>query len=418
VRHQGCTPLGSQGPRRVFANPNSCEGQPRTTRKGWKMAQIVTTVGIDVSKDRLDVCIGPADEQFSVTNDPAGWRQLVRRLQPLMARAIGLEASGGYERGAIDALLEAGLPVRLVNPWKLRKFAQAFGVLAKNDRLDARVIAQFVASAPSREVHRDRAIDHLAELVNTRRQLVDALQQIGNQAQLLRDAALRRLQARRIRQLERDVVRLDQLIGQAIAADAPLSARRDLLCSMPGVGPVLAATLLALLPELGALPNRSVAGMAPTVSTAAACPKHGRRCNRTPLRARSTELGRGLRARASRLDSSPSEAELATWALGQPGTLSSCPIQNDDRVTRSFPPRCHLDHAGFLRRGLHRSASAQLWLRRPILLAASIHSPSHMRRARSISSNVGTESFLAIRTSKRGALGRRYGKFISSDMQN
>ena len=111
------------------------------------MAQIVTTVGIDVSKDRLDVCIGPADEQFSVTNDPAGWRQLVRRLQPLMARAIGLEASGGYERGAIDALLEAGLPVRLVNPWKLRKFAQAFGVLAKNDRLDARVIAQFVASA-------------------------------------------------------------------------------------------------------------------------------------------------------------------------------------------------------------------------------------------------------------------------------
>ena len=225
------------------------------------MAQIVTTVGIDVSKDRLDVCIQPADEQFSVTNDPAGWRQLVRRLRPLMARAIGLEASGGYERGAIDALLEAGLPVRLVNPWKLRKFAQAFGVLAKNDRLDAQMIAQFVASAPSREVRRNRAVDHLAELVNTRRQLVDALQQIGNQAQLLRDAALRRLQTRRIRQLERDVVRLDQLIGQAIAADASLSARRDLLCSMPGVGPVLAATLLALLPELGALPNRSVAAL-------------------------------------------------------------------------------------------------------------------------------------------------------------
>ena len=89
----------------VFANPNSCEGRPRTTRKGWKMAQMVPTVGIDVSKDQLDVAVHPTDEQFSVTNDAVGWRLLVRRLRPLMARAVGIEASGGYERGAISALL-------------------------------------------------------------------------------------------------------------------------------------------------------------------------------------------------------------------------------------------------------------------------------------------------------------------------
>jgi transposase len=225
------------------------------------MAQMVATVGIDVSKDRLDVAVHPSDEQFSVSNDGAGWRWLVGRLKPLMARAIGIEASGGYERGAIGALLEAGLPVRSVNPWKLRLFAKAAGVLAKNDRLDARVIARFVATMPSREVRRDPAVEHLAELVTARRQLVDALQQIGNQTEHLRDAALRRLQARRIGQLKRDVGQLDRLIDQAIAANPRLNARRDLLCSMPGVGPVLAATLLALLPELGSEPNRSIAAL-------------------------------------------------------------------------------------------------------------------------------------------------------------
>lgn len=225
------------------------------------MAQIVATVGIDVSKDRLDVAMHPTDEQFSVTNDREGWRELVRRLRPLQARAIGLEASGGYERGPIDALLEAGLPVRQVNPWKLRRFAQASSVLAKNDRLDAQLIARFVASLPSREVHRDRAVDHLAELVRTRRQLVDAAQQITCQLEHLRDAGLRRLMTRRIRQLERDVEQLDQLIARAIEACPILRARRDLLCSMPGVGPVLSATLIALLPELGSLANRSIAAL-------------------------------------------------------------------------------------------------------------------------------------------------------------
>ena len=225
------------------------------------MAQIVPTVGIDVSKDRLDVAVHPVDERFSVSNDEAGWRALVRRLKPLGARAIGLEASGGYERGAIVALFKAGLPVRSVNAWKLRQFAKAAGLLAKNDRLDARAIAWFVATLPSREIRHDPAVEHLAELVRTRRQLVDALQQIGNQSEHLRDAGLRRLQVRRLRQLERDLAELDRRVAQAIAASPALSARQELLCSMPGVGPVLAATLIALLPELGTLGNRQAGAL-------------------------------------------------------------------------------------------------------------------------------------------------------------
>ncbi|MFO1079207.1 MAG: transposase [Reyranellaceae bacterium] len=119
------------------------------------MAQMVPTVGIDVSEDRLDVAIHPTGEEFSVSNDTGGWRQLIRRLKPLAASGISLEASGRYERGAIGTLLEAALPVRQVNPWKLRMFAKAAGVLAKNDRLDAGVIARFVASMPTREVRRE-----------------------------------------------------------------------------------------------------------------------------------------------------------------------------------------------------------------------------------------------------------------------
>lgn len=225
------------------------------------MAQMVSTAGIDVSKDRLDVAVHPSGERFSVTNNEEGWRALAHRLKPIGPRAIGIEASGGYERGVIGVLLRAGLPVRSVNAWKLRQFAKAAGLLAKNDRLDARAIAWFVASLPSREVRYDPVVARLAELVQARRQLVDALHQAGNQGEHLRDAALQRMHARRIRLLERDLVQLDLHIARAIDGEPALRARRDLLCSMPGVGPVLAATLIALLPELGDLPNRSVAAL-------------------------------------------------------------------------------------------------------------------------------------------------------------
>ena len=104
------------------------------------MTSIVPTIGIDVSKDRLDAVVEPGGECLGVANDPAGWKRLLRWIEPLGARAIGLEPSGGYERGVADVLVRAGQSVRLVNSWKLRKFAQAYGVLAKNDRLDARCI--------------------------------------------------------------------------------------------------------------------------------------------------------------------------------------------------------------------------------------------------------------------------------------
>jgi transposase len=217
----------------------------------------ITVVGIDVSKDRLDVAVRPSKAQFRISNDAAGWAELCRRLKPIAPRAIGVEASGGYERGLTQALLAADLPVRMINAWKLRQFAKAAGLLAKNDRVDAHAIAWFTETLPSREVIHDPAREHLAELVQARRQLVDAKQAFANQLEHMRDALLRRQMARRIRQLEADEAALDQ----RIAAEPSFAARQELVCSMRGVGPVLASTLVALLPELGSVTNRQIAAL-------------------------------------------------------------------------------------------------------------------------------------------------------------
>ena len=225
------------------------------------MAQILPTVGIDVSKDWLDVAVRPTRDLFRVANDAAGWRALCRRLKSVEPVAIGVEASGGYERDLTHALLAADLPVRMVNAWKLRQFAKAAGLLAKNDRVDAHAIAWFTATLPSRAVRRDPAREHLAELVRARRQLVDAKQVVANQLEHTRDGLLRRQMARRIRQIEADEATLDQRIAKAIEAEPDFAARHQLVCSMRGVGPVLASTLVALLPELGSATNRQIAAL-------------------------------------------------------------------------------------------------------------------------------------------------------------
>ena len=187
-----------------------------------KMAML-SFCGIDVSKDRLDVVVLPEGWFFSVSNDTAGWAELVVRLRPLTVSAIGLEPSGGYERGIIRALLAAGLSVRRINPNKLRQFARARGVLAKNDRLDARLIAEYVAIMPTRVVQRDAAVERLAEIVTMRRQLCDEHVAAENQAAHLEDAMLRRLSNRR--QTRESHIGGNHL-GQALVEEADIGLSR------------------------------------------------------------------------------------------------------------------------------------------------------------------------------------------------
>src|SRR5215213_9630377 len=247
-------------------HPDSCKGTS-PHQQGWdtKMEKLLHG-GIDVSKDRLDVLLLPDRRCFSVTNNAAGWTELMKQIRGLAITAIGIEPSGGYERGVIRALLAAGLSVRRINPNKLRQFARARGVLAKNDRLDARLIAEYVAIMPTRIVQRDAAAERLAEVVTMRRQLCDERVTVENQAAHVEDVLLRRLNKRRLARLEADIRLLDRRLAEIVAADPTFAHRYELLTSMPGVGPVLAFTLIALLPELGQMSRKQIAalvGLAP-----------------------------------------------------------------------------------------------------------------------------------------------------------
>lgn len=230
------------------------------------MTQDGVFVGIDVSKAQLDVCIWPEGGVRTFANDAAGCAALRRWLAKLEPQAVGLEASGGYERAALYGLREAGLPVRRLNALRVRRFAQSCGIMAKNDAIDALVIARFLAVMPQRAEHHDPAAIALAELVTARRQLCEDLTRCTNQAEHAGQAVLKRLAARRITRLKLEIALLDKTIAAKVAADPAMTRKNTLLRSVPGVGPVLAHTLLALMPELGSLTRHqagALMGVAP-----------------------------------------------------------------------------------------------------------------------------------------------------------
>jgi transposase len=226
------------------------------------MPQSELFVGVDVSKDWLDVSAWPAGPAERFCNDRAGRARLVRWLGRLEGLAmVGFEASGGYERSLRKSLFDAGLPARRLNPLRVRRFAQALGILAKNDSLDAQLIARFTASLPSAADERDKAAEALAELVTARRQLCEEMTRASNQAGHADQPILKRLARQRAARLAGDIKTLDQAIAKAVADDPGLAARNALLRSVPCVGPVLSHTLLGLFPELGRLTGRQAAAL-------------------------------------------------------------------------------------------------------------------------------------------------------------
>jgi transposase len=218
-------------------------------------------VGVDTSKDWLDVEILETAERLRVSNDQAGWARLIQRLAGGAIAAVGIEATGGYERGVVLAMLKADLPVRRINPYRLRRFAQAAGIKAKNDRIDAGMIARFVASLPTRPVEHDPVVDNLAELVSARRQLSDELTRVGNQLELVRNSLVRRLKLRRIAALKAQILLLDKQAALAVAADPRLAEKDRLMRSLSGVGPVFSHAVLAFMPELGRLTRTEAASL-------------------------------------------------------------------------------------------------------------------------------------------------------------
>lgn len=221
------------------------------------------TVGIDVSKDHLDVHIRPSAEVFVVPRDGAGLATLVDRLKAVAPSLVALEATGGLEAIAVAALIGAGLPVVVVNPAQVRSFARALGKRAKTDPIDAAVIAHFVAAtAPEIRPMPDAATRLLADLVARRRQIVEM---IGSERQRLRHAPpirVKRSIERLLRALEKELADLDHDIDGAVRASPAWREAEDLLSSVPGVGPVTSRSLIAELPELGTLDRKKIAALA------------------------------------------------------------------------------------------------------------------------------------------------------------
>lgn len=218
-------------------------------------------VGIDVSKAQLDACLWPEGEAHAFANDREGLRELVRWLRGVKPQAIGFEASGGYERPLLAALCKADLPAHRVNPARLRQFARAAGVLAKNDRIDAAMIARFCAALPQREARHDPALAALAELVTARRQLCEERTRCTNQARQTAIAMLKRIAAQRIKRLGAEIALVEAEIARLIAANPELAERQDIMRSVPGIGAVTAATLSAFMPELGTMTARQAAAL-------------------------------------------------------------------------------------------------------------------------------------------------------------
>ena len=220
-------------------------------------------VGIDVSKDRLDVHVLPSAHDFHLANDHAGVEELKVRLVRLHPERVALEATGGLEMLAVAQLSAAGLPVVVVNPAQVRSFAGALGKRAKTDALDAAVIAAFTAAIrPELRPLPDAETRLLAELVGRRRQIVQMI--VAEQNRLRAASGRRALQSNRrlLAALERELKAIDADIDGHVRKSPLWLVRQDLLTSVPGVGPTVARTLLAELPELGRLDRREIAALA------------------------------------------------------------------------------------------------------------------------------------------------------------
>jgi len=227
------------------------------------MNDSLSFVGIDVAKDKLDVFIDSTSQYFTVENTPAGISTIRQRLAELNVKLIVIEHSGRYERRCALDLMDAGLPVALVNPRQTRDFARSRNWLAKNDRIDARLLSEFAKAnnpRPSERISQNQA--ELDELVGRRRQLVAMRASEKPRLQQASSRSVRQSIEKVLRQLDVQIQDLERAIATMIENDDDWRGKTQLLQSVPGVGPVVASTLVAELPELGKVNREQIAALA------------------------------------------------------------------------------------------------------------------------------------------------------------
>ena len=219
-----------------------------------------TYVGMDIAKDRLDYTVD-GTRCLHVTNHPEGHEALIAQLRTLPHARVVCEATGGYERAVVAALLLAGICVCVVNPGRVRAFARADGLLAKTDKLDAQLLRRFGQRMnPRPHAALDQAAVTLRELLDYRREVSDQLVAVGNKCELAGPVLLERLTSMQTF-LQGELTQIDALIKTHIQTDENLRAKASRLRELQGVGPVLASTLIAYLPELGRIKSPQLAAL-------------------------------------------------------------------------------------------------------------------------------------------------------------
>jgi transposase len=218
-------------------------------------------MGIDVSKDRLDVAVLGQERGWQVDNTQEGIAKLVQQLQEVCPELIVVEATGGYQRSAVESLVHAGLCVAVVNPARVRQFARACGLLAKTDKLDAQVLAVFGQRVqPKPYTGKSEAEKQLSALLVRRKQVEEMLKAEQNRLRTT-SQSLRSSVEQVIACLKEQKKRLDEHIQQFLQEQQAWREQTEILGSAPGVGPVTTATLLAELPELGKMDRQKIAAL-------------------------------------------------------------------------------------------------------------------------------------------------------------
>lgn len=224
---------------------------------------IVAFIGIDVAKDKLDIHIRPDNRDFSEANSPKGYENIIKMLPEPTSCLIVLESTGPYHKPLAEALLKVGHFVAVANPRQVRSFAIGMGLLAKTDKIDARIIAHYAETARPRTITISPEIQvKIVELVTRRRQLIEMRTAEQNRLETIHIKAVSRSLEKMLKTIDEQIKVIEKQIADLLKSDDDWNDKAELLLTVPGVGPITVASLLADLPELGQLNRKEIAALA------------------------------------------------------------------------------------------------------------------------------------------------------------